>query len=497
MRFVEGPTLWDALKEYHAGSPDPVAFRRLLQSFIQVCQTVAYAHTRGVIHRDLKPQNILLGKFGETLVVDWGLAKVVGRPEEARSETTEATLVPGSESGDETAMGSAVGTPAYMSPEQAAGRWNVIDHRSDIYGLGAVLYTVLTGKPPLEMGDWPEMQQKIQRGDVARPRQVKADIPRPLEAVCLKAMALDPPARYPSAEALAADVEHWMADEPVAAYGEPLLVRGRRWMRNHRTLVSAAAVLLVAALTAAGAGLILLGQKNRMIAAERTAAQVAADEAEAVNAFLTDDLLGQASPDVNSLDKRMTVEELLARAAAKIEGNPKFADKPQVEATLRLAIGRTYNKLSKYAEAERQLRRAMDLRRAHLPPDDPRTLAVQSALAEVLHFGLGNHAEAEVLARETCEACKRVLGPTHRITLDSLDTYAGALKGLGRLDEALPFMQECFVGRRATLGPEHSDTLDSMNNLSIALQYRGRWAEAGELLVEALAISRAGGLPTS
>src|SRR6476620_7135791 len=121
MRFVQGSTLWDAVRAYHAGPPDPVAFRRLLQSFLQVCQTVAYAHSRGVIHRDLKPQNILLGKFGETLVVDWGLAKVVGRPEDALSEATEATRVPGAGSGDETAMGSAVGTPAYMSPEQAAG----------------------------------------------------------------------------------------------------------------------------------------------------------------------------------------------------------------------------------------------------------------------------------------------------------------------------------------------------------------------------------------
>ena len=155
MRFVEGPTLADAIKQYHDHPPDSVDFLRLIQATIQICQTVAFAHSRGVIHRDLKPQNVLLGKFGETLVVDWGLAKVVGRSEaDAVDPISETTLQPqsGGSNESETQMGSAVGTPAYMSPEQAAGRWNVIDHRSDIYGLGAVLYTVLTGKAPIDKG---------------------------------------------------------------------------------------------------------------------------------------------------------------------------------------------------------------------------------------------------------------------------------------------------------------------------------------------------------
>src|SRR5436309_14100797 len=147
----------------------------------------------------------MLGKFGETLVLDWGLAKVVGRPEEVRSAGAGETLVPaGADSGpSETAMGSAVGTPAYMSPEQAAGRWDVVAQPSDVYSLGAVLYTVLTGRPPLDKADWPQMQQKIQRGDFPRPREVKPDVPRPLAAVCLKAMALDLAARHASASALA------------------------------------------------------------------------------------------------------------------------------------------------------------------------------------------------------------------------------------------------------------------------------------------------------
>jgi serine/threonine protein kinase len=263
MRFIEGQTLDDALHAYHAAPPDPVAFRRLLQSFIQVCQTVAYAHSRGIIHRDLKPQNIMLGKFGETLVVDWGLAKVVGRSGEEQSAGAETTLRPsGDSSGEQTQMGDAVGTPAFMSPEQAAGRWDVIDPRSDVYALGAVLYTLLTGRPPLQARNWPEMQQKIQRGEFPRPRSVKPVAPRALEAVCLKAMALKPGDRYPSARALAAEVELWLADEPVQEYREPTLDQLRRWARRHKPLMSGLLTLLITAVIALSISTLVVSQQK-------------------------------------------------------------------------------------------------------------------------------------------------------------------------------------------------------------------------------------------
>ena len=491
MRFVEGQTLAEAVDAYHAGPPAALAFRRLLQSFLQVCQTVAYAHSRGVIHRDLKPANVMLGKFGETLVVDWGLAKVVGRPEDAGAEPgAEGTLVFGSGSGGETAMGSAVGTPAYMSPEQAAGRWNVIDHRADVYGLGAVLYAILAGRPPLGKGDWPEMQQRIQRGDFPRPRDVKPGAPRPLEAVCLKAMAPWPEDRYPSAQAVAADVERWLADEPVGAYREPLSARARRWVRRHRTAAGAAAALLVAALAVAGVGLVVLGQKNREIAAERNAARDAAGESQAVNAFLTEDLLGQADPDANSRDKKVTVDELLSRAAKKIDGNAKFADNPQAEATLRLTIGKTYFNLGNLPEAEKHLRRAVGLGRESLPADAPSTLAAQEALADFLNRAIQRPAESEPLAKQTWESRSRVFGPEHRDTLDSLDTYAVAVGLAGRKEEAISLHRRCLEARMRTLGPEDGQTLTSMNNLAVQLNSMGRFEEAASLSRAVVAVHR-------
>jgi serine/threonine-protein kinase len=206
-----------------------------------------------VLHRDIKPGNIIVGKHGETLVVDWGLAKAWGWSDGGTSPD-ERPLVPSSASGSaETLPGSALGTPAYMSPEQAAGRLEDLGTRSDVYSLGATLYCLLTGQPPVEADDVGALLRAVQRGEFPPSRRLTSSIDRALEAVCLKAMALRPEDRYPSPRALSDDLERWLADEPVTAWREPLSRRLRRWSRRNRTAVTTAAGALLALLAGLGA----------------------------------------------------------------------------------------------------------------------------------------------------------------------------------------------------------------------------------------------------
>src|SRR6516164_903670 len=252
MRFIKGDSLKEAIEHFHgddALQSNPgrrsLELRKLLRRFLDVSNAIDYAHSRGVIHRDLKPANIILGKHGETLVVDWGLAKAVGR---ADPSVGEQTIVPSSSGSSETLPGSALGTPAYMSPEQASGDLNLLGPRSDVYALGATLYCLLTGKPPFEGDDIGEILGKVQKGDFVRPREVSPALDKALEAVCLKAMANPPQERYPSCRALADDVERWMADEPVSAWAEPWTRTLLRWLTRHRVGVTAAAAAGLVAL---------------------------------------------------------------------------------------------------------------------------------------------------------------------------------------------------------------------------------------------------------
>lgn len=276
MRFIQGDSLQDAIARFHAETEQKaqspareLRLRKLLGRFIDVCEAIAYAHSRGVLHRDLKPANIMLGKYGETLVVDWGLAKAMGKPGETRGhESTEATFIPSSGSHAPTLAGSALGTPQYMSPEQAEGRLDELGPATDIYALGATLYNLLTGKPPIDSDEVGEVLRRVVRGDIPPPRQHNRRIPRALEAVCLKALSLKPEHRYATARALADDLERWLGDEPVSAHPEPLHERARRWTRKHKTLVTSAAAVLVAAVVALSAISTVLTQARDQLAAK-------------------------------------------------------------------------------------------------------------------------------------------------------------------------------------------------------------------------------------
>jgi serine/threonine protein kinase len=290
MRFIQGDSLKEAIEQFHrqAEAENDSAWwepqlRKLVRRFLDVCNTIAYAHSRGVLHRDLKPDNIMLGKFGETLVVDWGLAKVIDRPDQRLTvddEFRESLLRPPSSSDFPMTMhGSVLGTPAFMSPEQAAGQSDRVGPRSDVYSLGTTLYVLLTGRPPFNDKQVVDVLRRVQNGDFPHPRKLNAAVPPALEAICLKTMALRLEDRYQTAAELGHDIERWLDDRQVTAWPEPWDARLRRWLHHHRTLASATLAALLVALLSLGITTMLLTTTNDQLSRAHQAASQAKEEA--------------------------------------------------------------------------------------------------------------------------------------------------------------------------------------------------------------------------
>jgi serine/threonine protein kinase len=407
MRFIKGDNLKEAIRRFHeAEKPDrdpserSLALRDLLRRFVDVCNAVAYAHSRGVLHRDLKPGNIMLGKYGETLIVDWGLAKSVGRSDQTRT-SEESTLQPSSGSDwAATVMGTVIGTPAYMSPEQAAGRLDLLGPASDIYSLGATLYALLTGNAPFDESDKVELLQQVQRG-AWRPLEASRAWPPALDAICCKAMALEPKDRYPTALALAADVEHWLADEPVTAYCDPWSTRTRRWLWRHRVTVTTLAAVLLGGLVVMAGGVVRWGTvRIRALAAANTNERQAREQAEKVLEFVEQRVFAAARPEGREGGRGHAVTLRQAIEAALPFVAKSFTDQPLIEARLRLTMGTSFAYLGDAKIAAEQFDGARALYTHHLSPDHPGTLKSKINLAKS-YTALGQHAEALKLCRQT------------------------------------------------------------------------------------------------
>ncbi|HWE38560.1 MAG TPA: protein kinase, partial [Isosphaeraceae bacterium] len=363
MRFVKGRTLTEASHDYHRaraeGKASPLELAALLNAFVGVCNALAYAHSRGVIHRDLKGQNVVLGDFGEVIVLDWGLAKLVDSPEVEGVDL--ATLPDDGNPRFQTLAGRALGTPAYMPPEQAAGRLDVVDRLSDVYGLGAILYEIITGRPPFDGTKTADILRKVIEEAPPRPRAVVPATSPALEAVCLKAMAKKQTERYASAAALADDVRRYLADEPVEAYPEPLLVRAGRWAKRHRTPVAAAAALLVTATVALSVSTVLIRRERNEAQFQRNEARV--QRGQARNAV--DDMYTEVAE--KWLEDRLdpVQKQFLEKALAYYD---TFAGQDGADMPVRLERGRAYQrmgdillKLGRRDEADKAYRKAADL----------------------------------------------------------------------------------------------------------------------------------------
>ncbi len=289
MRYIDGETMDDAIVRYHREcqqteirAEQSLEFRRLLTAFISVCKTIAYAHNRGIVHRDVKPANVMMGKFGETIVVDWGLAIPVARDDRFRT-SGEMTLMPSSGSQTGTSSGGGAGTLAYMSPEQASNL--APTPASDVYSLGATLYKILCGHPAFSGDNGHAIRENVIDGRFAKPSEKLKRVPRALEAICLKAMKLQPKDRYATALDLAADVENYLGDAPVSVLTESIGQTMIRWIRQHRLAAQAvgfgvAAVVLISTLAAVWLGTLARSEQQAREVADtmRQSSEVARHE---------------------------------------------------------------------------------------------------------------------------------------------------------------------------------------------------------------------------
>ena len=349
MRFIEGESLKRAITRHHEGhltsaadsGSRTLALPSLVRRFLDVCNVISYAHDRGIVHRDIKPANIMLGPYGETLVVDWGLAKPVGRPEEA-GKRPEPPSAPSSQNCVGSPTVGPVGTPRYMSPEQAAAAHDQVSFASDIYGLGATLYCLLTGKAPIQGGgdDTEGILARVRAGEFRRPRELSPAVPPALEAVCLKAMALRPENRYPTARALGEDIERWLADAPLSVYREPLFIRVGRWVRRHKPLVTAAAVLLVCGVIALCVDVVRVGRERAVAEDNFLMAR------HAVNRVLTEVAEGRLAAVPQAEELRLQV------AKDALEFNQRFLRQRPLDPNVLREAALTYRKV---ANIERML----------------------------------------------------------------------------------------------------------------------------------------------
>ena len=455
MPFIRGQTLQEAIDAFHGddslrhdSGQRSLKLRGMLQQFIAVCNTVAYAHDQAVVHRDLKPSNIMLGPYGETLVMDWGLAKRLA----ANDSTGEAEAdvpSPSPSPSDLTASGAVMGTPQYMSPEQAKGE--LIGPASDVFNLGLILYAILTGKSGFDVTSFQgaDPLRAVREAAIIPPREQDRSVPRALEAICIKALAARPDGRYGSARDLADEVTRWLADQPVSAWREPFAVRARRWMRRNRTAVTGAATALVVGVLGLSAVAVVqsransaLELKNRQLTTANVATTQAKNEAdaalaetirakqadgggagaeggrsrsrrsrgeqraEAVTTFLVEAF---RSPDPSSQDGRQVkVADLLERATERLD--KEFAGSPATRGSLLDTLGWTYLGLGLYDQAVGLLTKARAVREAALGSDDPATLKSRHNLA-VAYYYAGRPAEAIALHEATLKLDEAQAGP--------------------------------------------------------------------------------------
>jgi serine/threonine protein kinase/Tfp pilus assembly protein PilF len=430
-----------------------LSHRQIIELMRAVCQAVMFAHQRGVIHRDLKPTNIIVTSDGEPHVLDFGLAKGLFDSDSGQAVTID---------------GEVAGTPAFMSPEQAAGK--SVDTRSDVYSLGVILYRLLTGKSPHDLsGSHIKVLQRITDEEIKRPRDASPDIDRELEAVLFRALKKNPEQRYASAGELAQDLDNYLRGEPLLARAPTTIYFLQKRIRKHLFPVSVAALLLLSIMGVAVYAYI-------RVARERTRALAATE-------FLSRMLVSADPGTGNRADIR--VRDVLDKSSKQIE--PGLKNQPEVEAVVRTAIGHTYTVLGLYPAAEEHLRKALALHSRLDGPNAPTTLANQKDLGSVLLY-TARYAEAEPLMLDSYQRQLRTLGENHKETADSIFNLALLYMQMKRFDDCLRFGNRALHIRERLFGADSIEVASSLQYIAEAYTNTGRYKEAEALYRRSLAI---------
>ena len=476
MEYVEGRRLDDVC------DARMLTVTERLRLFTTVCQAVQHAHQNLVIHRDLKPDNILVGADGAPKLLDFGIAKVLAPTPGAAPAATRLV---------ERRM-----TLGYSSPEQVRGE--PMTTASDVYSLGIVLYELLTGQRPYRRSittfleyeralaepiPLPSARAREAGEAVAAARQttpvaLARELAGDLDTIVLKAIAPDTARRYASVQQLAEDVERSLTGLPVLARADSLGYRAAKFVRRHRAGVAALAVVgLVLAVGVAGT----LWQARRA-AAERDRAQLEARRAQVITGFLLD-VLGSADP--RARGREVTVAEVLEGAAKRAE--EQLAGQPEQLEAMRATIGATQVRLGRAAEAIPLLREALGHREARLGPDHPDVAEVLQELGNA-YAGTGDDKTAEPILRRALDIRRRTAGAESAETASVLDSLGSVQTQEGQLEAAVQTHRQALAIRRKVLGNEHPDVVYSLNNLAVPLGTLGRWNEALPLHQEALAL---------
>ncbi len=503
MELVKGIRITDYCDQNHLSTPERLAL------FTQVCQAIQHAHQKGIIHRDIKPSNILVTLHDGVpvpMVIDFGIAKAT------EQVLTEQTVF--------TAFGQFMGTPAYMSPEQAELSGLDIDTRSDIYALGVLLYELLTGKTPFDAKELlqaglDEMRRRIREEEPMRPStrlstMADADLTEvaqqrqsepakltrfirgDLDWIVMKCLEKDRTRRYETANGLAMDLRRHLNNEPVVACPPSAAYRFQKMVRRNKVVVAAITAVTAALIFGLGLSTILFIReaKSRKQAQEKEReAREAEAQATAILEFFQRHVLAVARPkgEPNAISRDVTVREALVEAEKQISNT--FSNQPLVEAQLRETMGETFGFLGDVERAIPQFERALELFREHLGLKEIHTLTAMNNLAN-LYEEVGQSDKALPLAEETVKVMRELFGTQSRETLVTMHGLALQYHSMGRDQEALELEMETLAFRKSALGLADSHTLSSMDGLGLIYRSLGQISNAIAISEETVAIAR-------